>query len=115
MLVLGLTVQGARAAGMSGKSSKHADAMAAHMSVAATGDMRMCGKCDGCKNGRCKSDNCLSSGGCSGYCSNLSALPVFGALIATPLSGPGAIVPVRYQTGWAAPPDPYPPRTTILG
>jgi hypothetical protein len=107
-------VQGVRAAGMSPKVNNHARAMAAHMTMAHAGSMPMCNKCDGCKNGSCKSDGCLSSRLCSACCGNLAALPVFGMVIGLPLRETGYIRPLLFLAGWAAPPDPYPPRTNIL-
>jgi hypothetical protein len=113
-LAVGLAAQSARAAGMTAKTNNRTDTMAAQMSIAAAGSMPMCDKCDACKNGSCKGDGCTSSGTCSAYCGNLAALLVFGSVVAIFVAEPRAIGPFRFQMGWAAPPDPYPPRTTIL-
>lgn len=113
-LAVGLAAQGARAAGVGGKADNRAHAMAAHMSMAAVGGMPMCNKCDACKNGSCKDDGCVSSGACSAYCSSFAALPVFDAIVEPTISESAANAPLPFQLGWDPPPDPYPPRSTIL-
>lgn len=114
VLAVGLAAQGARAAGVGGKVDNRAHAMAAHMNMAAVGSMPMCNKCDACKNGGCKSDGCMSSAACSAYCSNFTALPVFDAILGMTISESAANAPLPFQLGWDPPPDPYPPRNTIL-
>jgi hypothetical protein len=116
-LAVELSGQGVRAAGMSAKMRNDAGAWAAHMSMVgmvAAGSMTKCSKCDACKNRGCTGDGCMSSGTCSTYCANLAALPVWGAVIAMPVSPIGTSARVQFQMGWAAPPDPYPPRPSIL-
>jgi hypothetical protein len=113
-LAVGLAAQGARAAGMGGKADNRVHAMVADMSMAAAGSMPMYNKCDACKNGSCKGDGCMSSGGCSAYCSNFAALRVFDAIVELTISDSAAHLPLPFQLGWDPPPDPYPPRSTIL-
>lgn len=113
-LAVGLATQGARAAGVGGKSDNRVHAMVADMSMAAAGNMPMCNKCDACKNGSCKGDGCMSSAACSAYCSNFAALPVFDAIMGLTISESAANAPLPFQLGWDPPPDPYPPRSTIL-
>jgi hypothetical protein len=98
-LVTGVVTQGVHAADMSAK-----------MAVANSG-MPMPDSCGGC----CGDDSsCASSGVCSVACGHIPALPVAGVrLHPVPLhSGePGAVLT---RVGWSAPPDPYPPRPTIM-
>ena len=110
----GLAAQGVRAADMSAKANNRADAMAPHMNMAAAASMPMCNKCDACKNGSCKGNGCMSSGTCAAYCGIVAALPVIGAVVEAPHSESAPHAASPRAMGWAAPPDPYPPRTTIL-
>jgi hypothetical protein len=109
---VGLVGQGMRVADMGANPNKRAHAMAAHMSMAAAGSMMKCSKCDACKNGGCKGAGCMSSDTCS--CANPAALSVLATVIAVPLSAIATNAHVPFQMGWAAPPDPHPPRPSIL-
>jgi hypothetical protein len=109
---VGLVGQGMRVTDMSAKTNKCAHAMAADMSMAAAGGMMGGSNCDACKNCGCKGAGCMSSDTCS--CANPTALPVLGTVIAVPMSEMGAGAHVPFQMGWAAPPDPHPPRPSLL-
>jgi len=115
-LAVGLAAEGVRAAGMSAKANSSASAMAADMNMAAAASaMPMCGKCAACKkDGGCKGDGCMSPGTCAAYCGTVVGLPVVGAATDTPLSESADHAGSPPAMGWAKPPDPYPPRTTIL-
>ena len=109
---VGLVGQGMRAADMSAKTNDRARAMAAQMSMVAAGSMTKGSKCDACKNAGCKGNGCMSSDTCS--CANPAALPVLGTVIAVLVSEIGTTARVPFQMGWAAPPDPYPPRPSVV-
>ena len=90
----------------------HASSMGAKIAVAASNDTHSPGKCDDC--GAAKAG--ISAGVCSVVtCSGISAIPsseqaVFDWL---PAETFGPYDP-RHRAGHADPPDPYPPRLTIL-
>jgi hypothetical protein len=112
-VALGLATQGVRASGMAAKASKHTEAIA-DMAMVGTTATPMCDKCDGCKNGGCKGDRCISSGACAACCCSLPALPAVGALLPIPLCEAPTQTSETSGSGWANPPDPHPPRTIIL-
>jgi len=85
-----------------------ASAVTAAMSSDRPADMPMQGKCDGC-GGHQK-----APAACAAFCASLFALPtpsvaleVFPAKTEIPFTG-------WFATGFAEPPDPHPPRTSIL-
>ena len=93
-----------------GAGSVHASSMGAKMAMAASSATHSPSKCDDCgaKGG-------MSGGACSVNCSGLTALfsadnAVFDRL---PVETRGPY-DTRHRTGHADPPDPYPPRPTIL-
>jgi len=113
-LAVGLAAQGVSAGNTGAMADDRAHPMAAHMSMAAADGMPMCDTCDACKNDSCKGGLCPLSGNCSTHCGSLTALPVFGTAIAALLGERAANSPVSFRSGWDPPPDPYPPRATIL-
>lgn len=73
-------------------------------------DMPMQGKCDGCAG----DEKGVAPAACSAFCSAVIAVPMVAVVlygvpaeVLTPVAGPDAI-------GRADPPDPYPPRPSIL-
>jgi hypothetical protein len=73
-------------------------------------DMPMPGKCNGCAG----NEKGVAPAACSAFCGAVIALPMMAVVLyavpvetLNPTAGPAAI-------GHATPPDPYPPRTTIL-
>jgi hypothetical protein len=113
-VALCLATQGIRAMGLAAKASKHTEATATDMAMVGTTATPMCDKCDRCKNGRCKGDRCMSSGACAACCCSLPALPAVSALLPIPLCELPTRTLEASRSGWADPPDPHPPRTTIL-
>ena len=84
--------------------------MGVKMALAAANDMPATDKCDGCGSG----DDGMSLGACSAYCSTFTALPSAAAVFdMLPMEIRGhTAVPIAM--GWGIPPDPYPPKPTIL-
>ena len=77
--------------------------------AAASSDMPMSGKCDGCGDEQKGMD-----AACVAYCSGVLVSPVVAAVmdvLTADILGPSV---VRALTGRTPPPDPYPPRPTIL-
>jgi hypothetical protein len=105
VLAFGLVTHGFAGPDMVVKS-----AMTAASDVPMSNDMPMSGKCDGCAG----DEKGVAPAACSAFCSAVIAAPSVAAVfdgvpIETlgPLAGP-------IVTGHADPPDPYPPRPTIL-
>lgn len=98
-LAMGLVTHAARAAGMDSK-----------MSMAA-GAMQMCDKND-CSTGG--SQPCKSAGTCSLLCNGIVALPATTAVLDVPPAAASPYSAIRVGPGWSAPPDPYPPRRSVL-
>ena len=107
VLAFGLVTHGFAGPEMVVKSALTA---ATDMSMPMSGDTPMSGKCDGCAG----DEKGVAPAACSAFCGAVIAAPSVTAVFdAVPIDtlGPsaGAIV-----TGRADPPDPYPPRPTIL-
>lgn len=98
-LAAGFVTQGVQVAGMGAKMAMTASTMP------------MPNGCDGCSG----DDNpCASSGACSVACGNTLAPPLVTAsldLLPARAEEPAA---TPTPAGWRAPPDPHPPRPTIL-
>ena len=90
--------------------SVHSSAMTAKMAVAASSDVHSPGTCDDCGGNKAG----VPVGACSMYCSGMIAVspgvPIFDTLL---VETPGHVA-ARGMTGLATPPDPYPPRPSIL-
>jgi hypothetical protein len=73
-------------------------------------DMPMSGHCDGCGDDQ----KAVTSGACAAFCGSVVSLPlvpvIFGTISVDVLGHSAG----RTLTGHADPPDPYPPRPTIL-
>jgi hypothetical protein len=98
-LVVGIVTHGARAANMDVK-----------MTMTAASDMAMPGKCDGCGTGNDKMSGVACAAPCGGMVAMLVAdivLPMLPVAISSWTVAPAV-------ADWAAPPDPYPPRPTVL-
>jgi hypothetical protein len=98
-LAMGVVTYAAQATGMDGKMSMAASAM------------HMCDQGD-CSTGG--SEPCKSQGTCALLCSGVIGLPATTAVLDVP---PAATAPdgtIRVGPGWSAPPDPYPPRLSVL-
>lgn len=87
---------------------KFAPAVASHLP--SSGGEPMQGKCKGCAG----DEKGVAPTACSAFCSAVATLPAayvdpYAAPVETlvPTAGPGVI-------GWTHPPDPYPPKSTIL-
>jgi hypothetical protein len=105
VLAVGLVAHGFASPQMAVKSAATA-AAGMHMS----GDMPMRGPCDGCAG----DEQGAALGACAAFCGAVIAVPAVAAIFAAlPIDtlGPSATPIVM---GHADPPDPYPPRTTIL-
>jgi hypothetical protein len=105
VLTAGLVVHG-----FAGPDMVVESAMSAANDMPMSSDMPMSGKCDGCAG----DEKGVAPVACSTFCSAVIAMPSVAAVVdAVPIDtlGPsaGAVV-----TGHADPPDPYPPRPTIL-
>jgi hypothetical protein len=105
VLAVGLVTHGFAGTDMVVKFS-----MTAAADMPKANDMPMSGKCDGCAG----DEQGVAPAACSAFCGAVIAAPSVAAVFdAVPIGtlGPsaGAIVP-----GHADPPDPYPPRPTIL-
>lgn len=98
-LTAGLMSHGIRAADMGVK-----------MAVAAASDMPISGKCDGCSDGR----DGMQAGTCSPYCGTVSALPSAPAVYDVLPIDTQQYAAVPAATGLGVPPDPYPPRPSVL-
>lgn len=84
--------------------------MGVKMAVAAASDMPISGKCDGCGGGH----DSMQAGTCFAYCGPVSALPSAPAVCDVLPVDTVQYRPVLPGTGWGAPPDPYPPRPSVL-
>jgi hypothetical protein len=105
VLAAGLVVHGFAGPEMGFKS-----AIATANDMPMSSDMPMSGKCDGCAG----DEKGVAPAACSAFCSAVIAAPSVAAVFdAVPIDtlGPSAGPIV---TGHADPPDPYPPRPTIL-
>ncbi len=80
------------------------------MIMTAAGDMPMSGKCDGCGDDQ----KAMTSAACSAYCGGFLAVPLAGVIfeLASAETFEGFAGPPA--DGHAVPPDPYPPRPTVL-
>lgn len=101
-LSAGLVLRSAQAIAM--------DIMASPAAAAATADtaMPMPGKCDGCAGDE------KAMAACSAFCANVFALlPTVIGFVSVPIEtvGPGV---EASATGYAFPPDPYPPKPFVL-
>lgn len=86
-----------------------ASTMAAASDMLMPGDVPMSGKCGGCVG-----DERGMPAACSAFCGTVVALPAVAVVLeSVPVDtlGPAA---GQVATGYAVPPDPYPPRSTIL-
>jgi hypothetical protein len=103
-MALGLSAHAMRAAHMDLKA-----AAATAADIPASG-MPASSKCDGCGDDQ----KAISPAACSAYCSSIVALPTTCPILgAVPHATPGhSEIPIA--TGHAFPPDPYPPRPSIL-
>jgi len=97
-LATGLTVRVVQAGNM--------DMTAAAMAT----DMPMHGKCDGCAG----NEKAMAPTACSAYCGSVAALPSM--VVAFDSLGIDGVAPsvAPAATGHVFPPDPYPPRPSIL-
>jgi hypothetical protein len=105
VLAVGLTTHGLGGPDMIVKSS-----MTAASDMPMSGDMPMQGRCDGCAG----DEKVVAPAACFAFCCAVIAAPlvavvlyVVPAEVLIPVASPDAI-------GRADPPDPYPPRPTIL-
>jgi hypothetical protein len=105
VLAVGLAAHGLGGSDMIVKS---AIAAASDMPMSSDGPMQ--GKCSGCAS----EEKGIALTACSAFCGAVIAMPLVAAVldavpaeILNPTAGPDAI-------GHTLPPDPYPPRTTIL-
>ncbi len=89
--------------------SRGADADA-KMVMAATGDMPMSGKCDGCGDDQ----KAMTSAACSAYCSGFVALPLIETVFEPPSAEAVGDFAGPTPAGHTIPPDPYPPRPAVL-
>ncbi|MPZ41263.1 MAG: hypothetical protein GEU95_25100 [Rhizobiales bacterium] len=99
-LVVGIVTHGVRAVDMDVK-----------MTMAAASDMAMPGKCDACGSGNDK----MSGVVCAVPCGGLVAIPVAADIVLSMLPvtiSSWTVAPA--VADWATPPDPYPPRPTVL-
>lgn len=97
-LVAGVVVQGVQAADMGAKMAMTSSAMSMALG------------CDDCSG----DDNpCASSAACFMACGNVLALPVVTAAVDPRPACSEAPASVLLRTGWQAPPDPHPPRSSI--
>ena len=116
-LAVGLVAQSVRAANMGAKMGMGTTMvnMDGNMGMPAVGSMSMCHQCHECKSDGCKGDGCLSLGSCAACCgTNVAALPVLTAVVEMLLAERPARITAPLGVGWAAPPDPYPPRPSVL-
>lgn len=91
-------------------NSVHASSMGAKMAVTAASDTQSPGKCDGCAGGK----NGVAPVLCSVYCAGVTAAPLDVARIDfLPVEIFGRLA-TRQLAGLQVPPDPYPPRPTVL-
>lgn len=105
VLVAGLVTHGFGGPDMIVKS-----AMTAASDMPMPNDIPMPGKCNGCAG----DDNGVAQAACSAFCGAVIALPSAAAVLdAVPISILDLSAGVAV-TGHADPPDPYPPRPTIL-
>jgi hypothetical protein len=84
--------------------------MVVKSAMTAAGDMPMPGKCDGCAG----DEKGVAPAACSAFCGAVIAVPSVADVsdaVPSDTLGPSAGATV---TGHADPPDPYPPRPTIL-
>lgn len=105
VLVIGLVTHGFGGPGVMLSST-----MTLASDMSSSGGEPMQGKCNGCAG----DEKGVAPAACSAFCSAVAALPApdvglfaVPAETLTPTAGPDAI-------GWTRPPDPYPPRMTIL-
>ncbi len=108
--LLNLLLVVALAAGLVSHGVQAAD-MAAKMSMDAGSTMPMSGKCDGCGG---EGKDCMSPGTCSLICGTVFALPATSPVFHVLPAAPGEFAAIPAGVGWNSPPDPYPPRSTIL-
>jgi hypothetical protein len=97
--VVGLVPHGMRAADAGVK-----------MVMAATVDMPMPGKCDGCGDGQ----KAMTSAACSAFCGSFVALPSIGAVFEPASAEAFEGIAGPPPAGLTVPPDPYPPRPAVL-
>jgi hypothetical protein len=98
------------AAGLAARSAEPAD-FGAKANMAASSTMPMSGMCDGCGDGN---DGCTSAGVCSVTCGSVFVLPAAHAGVGLPIAALGDIPAYLAWIGWTKPPDPYPPRPSIV-
>jgi NADPH-dependent ferric siderophore reductase len=102
-LAIGLVTHDAGGPGM-----PLASTMAAASDMLMRGDVPMSGKCGGCVG-----DEKGMPAACSAFCGTVVALPAVAVVLESvpvDILGPAA---GQVATGYAVPPDPYPPRSTI--
>lgn len=88
----------------------HAPALSTKMAVAASSDMHLPGKCDDCGGNKAGMPIGTCSMACNGMIAVSPDVPVLDALLVETHGH----VAARGMTGLVAPPDPYPPRPTVL-
>lgn len=89
----------------------YASSMGAEMAVAAASEMHSPGKCSDCG----ASKTTMSGGVCSvAFCSGFTAFPVAGGAVFDWVADSLRSYSTRDIAGRVIPPDPYPPRFTIL-
>jgi hypothetical protein len=98
-LAMGLVTHAARATGMDGKMSMASSAMQT---------------CDQGDCGTGGSEPCKSQAACSLLCSGIIALPAMTAVLDVPPAATAPHATIRVGPGWSTPPDPYPPRLSVL-
>ena len=90
--------------------SVHASGLNARMTTAMSGDMHSSGLCDDCDGNKAG----VPAGACSVICSGMIAvLPGAAQFARLPVEAHGHVF-ARVMTGLDAPPDPYPPKATVL-
>ena len=72
----------------------------------------MSGMCDGCGGGN---DGCVAAGTCSLTCGSVFVQPAANAGVQLLIAVTGDLPAYLAWVSWNAPPDPYPPRPSILG
>ncbi len=90
--------------------SVHASGMDAKMIMTMSSDMHSTGACDDCDGNQAG----VPAGACSMCCSGVTAVsPSVAEFARLPIEAHGHAF-ARVMTGLDGPPDPYPPRSTVL-
>jgi hypothetical protein len=101
---------GLAAHGFAGPQTVVKSAVTATTDMPMSGDMPMPGKCNGCAG----DEQGTAPAACSAFCSAMIAVPSAAAVFAAIAIGTLGPSATPIVTGRADPPDPHPPRATIL-